>query len=194
MSTTSSTIQEQISRPVRQWKPNAPQRKPNSTPKRKDFSTVNSNPETGVSLCVPFAFKNVGPKRVFSTFKKVTFVHPKTGEIRKNVSLGFIERIDIKFRKDGNKCIFIHFAPRRWNDANSDILEAMKSGQHLKVMTDENGHFWKTIISKSQRPADYFEDEEESVEDDSKKESEKSLSYDRENTDGQAVEQNDNFA
>ena len=61
-------------------------------------------------------------------------------------------------------------------------------------MTDDKGHFWKTIISKSQRPADYFEDEEESVEDDSKKESEKSLSYDRENTDGQAVEQNDDFA
>ena len=194
MSTTSSTIQEQISRPVRQWKPNAPQRKPNSTPKRKDFSTVNSNPETGVSLCVPFAFKNVGPKRVFAIFKKPTIIDPINGEIRKNVSLGFIERIDIKFRKDGNKCIFIHFAPRRWNDANSDILEAMKSGQHLKVMTDENGHFWKTIISKSQRPADYFEDEEESVEDDSKKESEKSLSYDQENTDGQAVEQNDHFA
>lgn len=194
MSNNSSTIQEQISRPVRQWKPNAPQRKPNTKPKRKDFSTVNSNPETGVSLCVPFAFKNVGPKRVFAIFKKPTIIDPINGQIHENVSLGFIERIDIKIRKDSNKCIFIHFAPGRWNDANNEILEAMKSGKSLKVITDDKGHFWKTIISKSQRPADYFEDEEESNEDDSKKESEKSLSYDPENTDGQAVEQNDDFA
>ena len=178
MSTT-STIQEQISRPVRQWKPNAPQRKPNSTPKRKDFSIVNSNPEPGVSLCVPFAFKNVGPKRVFAIFKKPTIIDPTTGEIRENVSLGFIERIDIKIRKDGNNCIFIHFAPGRWNDTNNEILEAMKSGQPLKVMTDENGHFWKTIISKSQRPADYFEDE---------------LEEGGDSTDGQVVEMDDLFA
>ena len=175
-----STTQQQINCPVRQWKPNAPQRKPNSIPKRKDFSTVNSNPETGISLCVPYAFKNVGPKRVFSIFKKPTIVHPTTG-VHENVSLGFIDRIDIKIRKDGNKCVFIHFAPGRWNDTNNEILEAMKSGQALKVITDGDGHFWKTIISKSQRPADYFEDEDEPT-------------SDRENTDGQAVEQDDHFA
>ena len=157
-----TTTSQQMFRPVRQWKPNAPARKEGTKPRRKDFSAANSNPETGVSLCIPFAYKNVGPKRVFAIFRRPTIIHPTTGETICDVSLGFIERIDIKYRKDGNKCVFIHFAPGRWNDneTNREILAAMKAGTPLKVVTDEDGHFWKTIISKSQRPADYFEDED----------------------------------
>ena len=138
-------------------KPNAPARKEGTKPRRKDFSAANSNPETG-EFGIPFAYKNVGPKRLH-------LPPPDHHSSNKGwddlwCSLGFIERIDIKYRKDGNKCVFIHFAPGRWNDNDKpwDLI-VMKAGTPLKVVTDEDGHFWKTIISKSQRPADYFEDE-----------------------------------
>ena len=185
MSSVTTTSSQQMFRPVRQWKPNAPERKEGTKPRRKDFSAANSNPETGVSLCIAFAYKNVGPKRVFAIFRRPTVIHPTTGETICDVSLGFIERIDIKYRKDGNKCVFIHFAPGRWNDneTNREILAAMKAGTPLKVVTDENGHFWKTIISKSQRPADYFEDEEED-----------GTSSNNSDPAGEAVEMDDTFA
>ena len=165
MSAAATTTNTQF-RPVRQWKPNS--RNGNGKPrKRKDFTEENSNPDTGVSFCVPFAFKNVGPRRTFSIFKKpyVEIEHADAAgigdEFMGEVSFGFIERIDIKYRRDGNKCLFIHFAPGRWNDTEETriILDAMKAGKVLRVYTDDKKHFWKTIISKSQRPADYFEDE-----------------------------------
>lgn len=162
MSVTSATMNTSQRQGVRQWKPTMRDRPTGSKPKRKDFSAVNSNPETGVSLCIPYAFKTTGPKRVFAIFRRPTIIHPETGETICDVSLGFIERIDIKYRQDGNKCVFVHFAAGRWNDneTNREILAAMKAGKSLKVITDEHGHFWKTIISKSQRPADYFEDDD----------------------------------
>ena len=150
-------------RPVRQWKPT--KRSDSDKPrKRKDFTDANSNPETGVSFNIPFAFKNVGPKRVFAIFRnpKITVCNGD-GDVASynNTSLGFIERIDLKYRRDGNKCVFVHFAAGRWNDneVTSEILDYLKSGMWMKITIDEDGHFWKTIISKSQRPADYFEDE-----------------------------------
>ena len=193
MSSVTST--HQVFRPVRQWKPNTPERKEGTKPRRKDFSAANSNPDTGVSLCIPYAYKNIGPKRVFAIFRQPSIIHPTTGETICDVSLGFIERIDIKYRKDGNKCVFIHFAAGRWNDndTNREVLAAMKTGASLKVVTDEDGHFWKTIISKSQRPADYFEDEVEKDSNDESKDK-KTVVYNGENTDGQAVELNDEFA
>ena len=167
MSSTTSAGTPMTFRPPTQWKPNASKRKQGTKPRRKDFSSVNSNPETGVSFCVPFAFKNVGPKRTFAVFRNpyVEIEHADASglgdELMGEVSFGFIERIDIKWRRDGNKCLFIHFAPGRWNDTEETriILDAMKAGKVLRVYTDDKQHFWKTIISKSQRPADYFEDE-----------------------------------
>ena len=166
MSATTTTTTNTQFRPVRQWKPNT-RSDSNKPRKRKDFTNANSNPETGVSFCVPFAFKNVGPRRTFSIFKNpyVEIEHADASglgdEFMGEVSFGFIERIDIKYRRDGNKCLFIHFAPGRWNDNENTriILDAMKAGKVLNVYTDDKKHYWKTIISKSQRPADYFEDE-----------------------------------
>ena len=151
--------------PVRQWKPTNRTNGDNKPRKRKDFTETNSNPETGVSFCIPFAFKNVGPKRVFAIFRnpKITICNSAGEEVISydNMSLGFIERIDIKYRRDENKCVFIHFAAGRWNynETTRTILGHLKSGMWMKIMTDDDGHFWKTIISKSQRPADYFEDD-----------------------------------
>jgi len=148
---------------VSQWKPS---QNHSSKPKRKDFTEVNSNPATGVSLCIPFAYKNTGAKKVFAVFQNLKIMDQGTQII---TNFGLIERIDIKSRQDGNKCIFIHFKANKWNDTeeNRHILENMKAGHKLKVINDEKGHFWKTIISKSQRPADYFEDsvEEKTAED-----------------------------
>ena len=172
-----------------QWKPTD---KVESQPKRINFTEQNSNPETGVSLCVPFAFKNVGPKKVFAIFKKPTIL---LDGINTEVNMGLIERIDIKFRKDGNKCVFIHFAPGQWNDneITKNLLNLMKNGTPLRVLTDNNGHFWKTIISKSERPADYITENIEPEE-------EKTQEHEEEKTQEpydvyeQAVEQNDYFA
>ena len=66
----------------------------------------------------------------------------------------------------------------------------MKNGTPLRVSTDNNGHFWKTIISKSERPADYIVEnaEKEPKEPGEEKTQEKYDVYE------QAVEQNDCFA
>ena len=151
-------------RQPRQWKPtHGPRVKIELEPKRIDFSKENSNPETGISLCIPFAFKSVGPKRVFAVFNP-TIINPETGE-ETQTSLGFIERIDTKYRRDGNKTMFIHFAPNRWNknDMTSEILETMKAGNSIRVKIDEDGHYWKTIISKSKRPVDYVDSDGEDI-------------------------------
>ena len=130
--------------PVRQWKPTNRTNGDNKPRKRKDFTETNSNPETGVSFCIPFAFKNVGPKRVFAIFRnpKITICNSAGEEVISydNMSLGFIERIDIKYRRDENKCVFIHFAAGRWNDNETTrtILGHLKSGMWMKIMTDDD--------------------------------------------------------
>ena len=162
---------------VSQWKPS---QNHSSKPKRKDFTEVNSNPATGVSLCIPFAYKNTGAKKVFAVFQNLKIMDQGTQII---TNFGLIERIDIKSRQDGNKCIFIHFKANKWNDTeeNRHILENMKAGHKLKVINDEKGHFWKTIISKSQRPADYFEDsgEEKTPEDSGEEKTPENEYYER---------------
>ena len=179
---TVSTNTTQLRASAQQWKPHSPTKKSDTQPVKRDYSADNCNPETGVSLCVPFAFKNVGPKRVFAIFRRPRV---KIDEIDGEVSLGFIERIDIKCRQDGNKCLFIHFAPGRWNDTDENhlILEAMKAGKALHVITNDKGNYWKTIISKSKRPADYQEDDAKS-----------SASNDTDDVAGEAVEMADEFA
>ena len=191
MSTVSVNTTTQLRASAKQWKPNAPERKGETEPKRRDYSSENCNPETGVSLCVPFAFKNVGPKRVFAIFRRphieIESPDDPSEELMGEVSLGFIERIDIKYRQDGNKCLFIHFAPGRWNDTEETrfILNAMKAGKPLHVITNDKGNYWKTIISKSKRPADY-----QPREDDAKS----SVSNATDDVAGEAVEMADEFA
>ena len=134
-----------------QWKPttNKVVKQP-----RKDFSESNSNDETGISLCIRFVFKNITPGRVFNNMKNPTIIldgQKVTG------SLGFIERIDHIFRRDGNKTCFVHFRPKSWNFNNSNAvnaLEEMKNGNAIEIINDEHGHFWKVTISKAQRPED----------------------------------------
>ena len=186
---TVSTNTTQLRASAQQWKPHSPTKKSDAQPVKRDYSADNCNPETGVSLCVPFAFKNVGPKRVFAIFRRphieIESPDDPREELMGEVSLGFIERIDIKYRQDGNKCLFIHFAPGRWNDTKETrfILNAMKAGKPLHVITNDKGNYWKTIISNSKRPADYQEDDAKS-----------SASNDTDDVAGEAVEMADEFA
>ncbi len=135
-----------------QWKPttNKVVKQP-----RKDFSESNSNDETGISLCIRFVFKNVSPGRVFNNMKNPTIILNDGQKV--TGSLGFIERIDHIFRRDGNKTCFVHFRPKSWNFNNSNAvnaLEEMKNGNAIEIINDEHGHFWKVTISKAQRPED----------------------------------------
>jgi hypothetical protein len=135
-----------------QWKPTT---KKVVKQQRKDFSEENSNDDTGISLCLRFVFKNVGPGRVFNIMKKPIIIN-ENGE-RVKVSLGFIERVDHIIRRDGNKTYFIHFRKQSWNFRNNtpfEALENMKSGKAVEIINDEHGHFWKATISKAQRPED----------------------------------------
>tara|TARA_B100000795_G_scaffold44000_1_gene28848 strand:+ start:373 stop:1095 length:723 start_codon:yes stop_codon:yes gene_type:complete len=135
-----------------QWKPttNKVVKQP-----RKDFSELNSNDETGISLCIRFVFKNITPGRVFNNMKNPTIILNNGQKV--TGSLGFIERIDHIFRRDGNKTCFVHFRPKSWNFNNSNALNAleeMKNGNAIEIINDEHGHFWKVTISKAQRPED----------------------------------------
>jgi hypothetical protein len=135
-----------------QWKPttNKVVKQP-----RKNFSESNSNDETGISLCIRFVFKNVSPGRVFNNMKNPTIILNDGQKVKG--SLGFIERIDHIFRRDGNKTCFVHFRPNSWNLNNSNAvnaLEEMKNGNAIEIINDEHGHFWKVTISKAQRPED----------------------------------------
>ena len=55
-----------------QWKPTT---KKVVKQQRKDFSKENSNDDTGISLCLRFVFKNIGPNRVFNIMKKPIIIN-----------------------------------------------------------------------------------------------------------------------
>lgn len=134
-----------------QWKPNKV-----SVGRRefRDYTQENSNPDGSVSLAMPFVHKNVRPQKVFAVMRQPYF--EVDGEIR-SVNMGFIERIDHIFRRDGNKTFFVHFAAGRFNngDLERDILNRMASGERFKVFNDrEQEHFWWISVSKAKRPSD----------------------------------------
>ena len=139
-----------------QWKPNQA-----SGGKREfhDYTWENSNPDGAVSLAMPYVHKRVRPQKVFAVMRSPYF--EVDGEIRR-VNLGFIERIDHIFRRDGNKTYFVHFADGRFSKGSleRDILERMASGERFKVFNDrEQEHFWWISVSKAKRPSDKNEAE-----------------------------------
>ena len=119
MSSTTSAATPMTFRPPTQWKPNAPKRKQGTKPRRKDFSSVNSNPETGVSFCVPFV-KNVGPAYLRR------FRNPYVEIEHADASVS-VMNLWVRFHSDSLRgltlsgaemaiSVYIHFAPGRWND------------------------------------------------------------------------------
>jgi hypothetical protein len=97
------------------------------------------NPETGVSLCIPRVFNNIGWRRI----KKILI----------SCGWGFVDRVDV-VPKGTHKRAFIHFAPGKWNTRDQqamDVLKALQDGKQVKVVYDEPW-YWLISLSKSAKP------------------------------------------
>jgi len=110
----------------------------------KNFFQENSNPNNGVSLCIP---------RVFPNFKW----HDVKNAII-DTGMGFVERVDlIPVWKDGKviyKRAYVHFKAKKWNmRQHRETLVHLQQGNTLEIMYDEPW-FWKTTISNVKRPAE----------------------------------------
>ena len=103
----------------------------------------NSDPNQGVSLCIPRVFMNIGWKRI-----KQAFI---------DADLGHIQRVDVmKMKNKDFKIAFVHFTPKRWNMRDSEARQALKvlqSGRSIRILYDEP-YYWEVSISKLARPAD----------------------------------------
>jgi len=113
-----------------------------STTQQANF-TKNSDPQQGISLCIPRVFNNIGWRRI------------KKHIIEAN--LGYVERVDVVPVAEGKyKRAFVHFAPGRWNmrDATArDALKALQEGNKIKLEY-ESPWFWLVGISGAARPAE----------------------------------------
>ena len=111
---------------------------------QKNYFQENSNPNNGISLCIP---------RVFPNFKwhDVKKAMVETG-------MGFVERVDLipvwKNGKVAYKRAYIHFKAKKWNMRNHrETLVHLQQGNTLEIMYDEPW-FWKVTISNVKRPAE----------------------------------------
>ena len=105
--------------------------------------TKNSDPQQGISLCIPRVFNNISWRRI------------KKHIIEAN--LGYVERIDVVPVAEGKyKRAFVHFAPGKWNmrDATArDALKALQEGNKIKLEY-ESPWYWLVGISGAARPAE----------------------------------------
>jgi len=105
--------------------------------------TKNSDPQQGISLCIPRVFNNIGWRRI------------KQHIIEAN--LGFVERVDVVQVAEGKyKRAFVHFAPGKWNMRDStarDALKVLQSGEKIKLEY-ESPWYWLVGISGAARPAE----------------------------------------
>lgn len=102
---------------------------------------ANCNPETGVSLCIPRVFNNIGWRRI-----KQTMI---------SCGWGYVDRVDV-IPCGTHKRAFVHFAPGKWNTRSGEamaVLEAFRNGQQVQVVYDEPW-FWKISASGSKKPAE----------------------------------------
>ena len=106
----------------------------------------NSNPNNGISICIPRVFKNIPHWRI-----KKHFI---------DANLGFVERVDVihvnPINKEGRgyKRAFVHFAAGKWNMRDQFARNVLKMLQEKKEVTllYEDPWFWKLTISSSKRP------------------------------------------
>ena len=103
----------------------------------------NSDPNQGISLCIPRVFNNIGWRRI------------KQHMIEAN--LGFVERVDvIPVAGGAYKRAFVHFAAGKWNmrdETARDTLAALQEGKRIKLEYDEPW-YWLCGISGAERPAE----------------------------------------
>ena len=102
-----------------------------------------SDPEQGVSICIPRVFNNIGWRRI-----KQHII---------DANLGFVERVDVVPVQQGKyKRAFVHFAAGRWNmrDATARAaLKALQGGKKIKLEY-EAPWYWLVGISGAARPAE----------------------------------------
>ena len=115
--------------------------KTTTTMSREEIRAANSDPNQGVSICIPRVFNNIGWRRVKQTFIDLRW--------------GFIDRVDVipcgKFKR-----AYVHFAPGKWNMRDSrarSALTSLQNGDEVKILYDEPW-FWKISISSSVKPAE----------------------------------------
>ena len=115
----------------------------NSKPTFQQNISHNSDPNQGISLCIPRVFMNIGWKRI-----KQAFI---------DADLGHIQRVDVmKMKNKDFKIAFVHFTPRRWNMRDAEARQALnvlQSGKSIRILYDEP-YYWEVSISKLERPAD----------------------------------------
>ena len=103
----------------------------------------NSDPNQGISLCIPRVFNNIGWRRI------------KQHMIEAN--LGFVERVDvIPVAGGAYKRAFVHFAAGKWNmrdETAREMLTALQEGQKIKLEYDEPW-YWLAGISGAERPSE----------------------------------------
>jgi hypothetical protein len=150
----------------------------NSTPKQaaRDAS-ANADPASGISLCIPRVFNNIGWRRIKQVFIDLRW--------------GFVERVDV-IKLGKNKRAFVHFAPGKWNTRDQqaiDALAALQRGDEVKVLYDDPW-YWKISISNSGKPADAPQPRKETL-DLSTSASEEKVAASTELEDGEVAEGND---
>lgn len=105
--------------------------------------TKNSDPQQGISLCIPRVFNNISWRRI------------KKHIIEAN--LGYVERIDVVPVAEGKyKRAFVHFAPGKWNMRDATARQALKvlqEGKKIKLEY-ESPWYWLVGISGAERPAE----------------------------------------
>ena len=112
----------------------------------EEIQRVNSNPNTGISLCIARLFNNITWRQVKQVFIELNW--------------GFVERVDIiRVKANDGKMVkraFIHFAPMKWNMRSQmarATLTALQKGEVIKVSYEEDKPwFWTVTISKCMKP------------------------------------------
>ena len=111
--------------------------------KQQENFAKNSDPNQGISLCIPRVFNNIGWRRI------------KQHMIEAN--LGFVERVDvIPVAGGAYKRAFVHFAAGKWNmrdETARETLAALQEGKRIKLEYEEPW-YWLCGISGAERPAE----------------------------------------
>ena len=106
----------------------------------KHFDT-NSNPNNGISICIPRVFSNLNWRRIRHIFIQA--------------NLGFVERVDV-VNKGKYKTAYVHFAAGKWNMRSyeaREFLKQLQEGKEVQFLYDDPW-FWKVSISNAERPSE----------------------------------------
>jgi hypothetical protein len=110
---------------------------------REQIRAQNSDPNHGVSLCIPRVFSNISYRQIFKVFC--------------DARLGFVERVDVIRTADAKRA-YIHFKAGGWNMRDKfarETLTALQGGDHLEMLYEEGKPwFWKVVVSDSERPSE----------------------------------------